>query len=95
MGDLDSKGNFPHGVGSLYRFSKDLTVSRQVDGLTIANGLAWSADGKTMYYIDTPTKRVDAFDYDSATGNISEYINVKCRYCVPPTLPNAKLSFSD
>lgn len=43
-----------------------------VDSATIANGLAWTADGATMYWIDTPTGRVDAFDYDVATGRVSE-----------------------
>ena len=37
----------------------------------ISNGLAWSADGKTMYYIDTPRHLVDAFDVDLATGALS------------------------
>ena len=33
--------------------------------------MAWSADGGTFYYIDSPTRRVDAFDYDLATGSIA------------------------
>ncbi|MEN9415054.1 MAG: hypothetical protein RLZ62_1358, partial [Bacteroidota bacterium] len=36
-----------------------------------SNGLAWSNDHRTMYYIDTPTFEVAAFDYDIATGSIS------------------------
>lgn len=34
----------------------------------ISNGLAWSPDGSIAYYVDTLTQRVDAFDYDAATG---------------------------
>lgn len=34
------------------------------------NGLAWSADGGTLYYIDTPTRVVSAFDVDAETGEL-------------------------
>lgn len=76
MGDMDESGQFPPGVGSLYSFTSDVALKKHVDGLTIANGLAWSADGKTMYYIDTPTKRVDSFDYAPGTGDISKHGNL-------------------
>ncbi|MEA2673465.1 MAG: hypothetical protein QOI92_657, partial [Chloroflexota bacterium] len=58
-------------VGSLYRLDFDGTVARLLDGVTISNGLAWSGDGTTLHYIDTPTRRVDAFSYDAATGEIA------------------------
>jgi sugar lactone lactonase YvrE len=59
------------GAGSLYRLDPDLTVTKLLDGVTISNGLAWSADGTTMYYIDSPTQGVDAFDYDSGAGRLA------------------------
>jgi len=40
--------------------------------IRISNGLAWSPDYKTFYYIDTPTREVKAFDYDLSTGLIAE-----------------------
>lgn len=56
------------GRGSLYRLDADGTVSVQLTGATISNGLAWSPDGSNAYYIDTPTRRVDIFDYAPDTG---------------------------
>ncbi|MBF6331694.1 SMP-30/gluconolactonase/LRE family protein [Nocardia transvalensis] len=56
-------------VCSLYVY--DGKVRTAVEGVTVSNGLAWTADQRTMYYIDTPTRRVDAFDYDVDSGSIS------------------------
>jgi len=59
----------PH-AGALWSFGSDGPVEL-VGATTISNGLAWSGDESTMFYIDTPTHRVDAFDYDVATGRVS------------------------
>ena len=64
-GDADAKGK-----GSLWCLHADKRVTRLVDGLSIANGLAWDGAG-TFYYIDTPTQRIDAFSYDAAAPTIS------------------------
>lgn len=58
-------------TGSLYMFQKDLTFEKKIKGVTISNGLAWSPDQKTLYFIDSPTLKVVAFDYDNITGEIS------------------------
>ena len=58
-------------IGSLYSVEGDGSVRRLLDALSIANGMAWSEDGAHLYYIDSPLRRVDAFDYDLATGAIS------------------------
>lgn len=58
-------------IGALYSIEPDGSSRRLLDRLSIANGMAWSADGGTFYYIDSPLRRVDAFDYDLATGSIS------------------------
>lgn len=51
------------GAGTLYRFDGTGVVEPVLSGVTISNGLAFSPDGGTAYYVDTPTQRVDAFDY--------------------------------
>jgi len=56
-------------TGALYTFDGQ-TVTQLLDGITISNGLAWSPDYRTFYYIDTPTREVKAFDYDLSAGLI-------------------------
>ena len=60
------------GAGTLYRLDPDRSVTPMLDGLTISNGLDWSDDRRTMYYIDTGTGRVDRFAYDDVEGAISD-----------------------
>ena len=67
-GTMDMNETDPN--GALYSFDGKQTT-RLLDGITISNGLAWSPDHKTFYYIDTPTRDVKAFDYDLETGQIA------------------------
>lgn len=76
-GKCDPRGRFfagtmgltkPRAAGSLFRVEADRTVTRVLTGTGTSNGLAWSRDDRTMYYIDTPTLEVSAFDYDPDTG---------------------------
>jgi sugar lactone lactonase YvrE len=47
------------------------TLVPVIHGISVANGLAFSPDGRTLYVSDSPTRKVDAYDLDSATGAIS------------------------
>jgi len=52
------------GDARLYRLDPDLTLHEAFGPVTNSNGIIWSADGKIVYYIDTPRKEVLAFDYE-------------------------------
>jgi len=81
-GKVDRQGRFWSGTvfeapdrpaeftASLYRMDTDLSVHRMIPGIACSNGLAWSPDAKTMYFADSPLRRVDAYDFDPASGNI-------------------------
>jgi sugar lactone lactonase YvrE len=78
-GKCDPAGRFLFGTmdmrekeasGSLYSFDGK-KITRLLENIRISNGLAWSPDHKTFYYIDTPTREVKAFDYDVSTGQIA------------------------
>lgn len=79
-GKCDPVGRFIFGTmddaeqdasGSLYALSPDGSCKTLVSHVRISNGLAWSPDNKTLYYIDTPTREVAAFDYDLIQGSIA------------------------
>lgn len=61
--------SFEDGHGCLYRLdSQGLTLV--VEGLGIANGLAWTANGQHMLHIDTLKRQIAVFDYDLSTGEL-------------------------
>jgi sugar lactone lactonase YvrE len=59
------------GAGSLYRLDADGAISLVVPDVTVSNGLDWSPDNRTMYFIDTLRYGIDAFDFDAETGALS------------------------
>ena len=58
-------------AGTLYRFDPDGSTHVMLRRIPNSNGIAWSLDHRTMYYIDTPTLTVQAFDYDQGSGAIA------------------------
>jgi len=77
-GKCDPRGRFLAGtmdmgetdpIGALYSFDGN-SVTKLIGDVTISNGLAWSPDYKILYYIDTPSHEIKAFDYDLDNGTI-------------------------
>jgi len=67
---FEAEGKTPQAIGSLYRLNTDLTCHKVAEGFTCSNGLAWSPDSRTMYFADSATPYVWAWDFDPATGDI-------------------------
>ena len=59
------------GTGTLYRLDRDGSVTPVLGDLTISNGLDWSPDGRSLYFVDSGTQRVDLFDFDPVAGTLA------------------------
>ncbi|HEY2725838.1 MAG TPA: SMP-30/gluconolactonase/LRE family protein, partial [Parafilimonas sp.] len=79
-GKCDAAGRFWIGTmalseeenkGNLYVMETDLSVKKKIENVTISNGIAWNADNTIMYYINTPTNYIFAFDYNIENGDIT------------------------
>lgn len=70
VGSMDDRAD-KEPVAALYRVTPSGISTRVADGLTVSNGLAWSADGKTMFHSDSRQRFIAACDFDARTGVIS------------------------
>jgi sugar lactone lactonase YvrE len=68
-GTMNTEGQA--GKGSLYCLYPDFRLRTVVTGVSISNGIAWSADSRVMYFVDTPTQEVVAWDFDAEIGAVS------------------------
>jgi sugar lactone lactonase YvrE len=69
VGSMHLKGK--KGTATLYMMDNQQEIHPKLDSVSISNGIIWSLDSKTMYYIDTPTRQVRAFDFSLEGGEIS------------------------
>ncbi len=79
-GKCDRQGRFWAGtmhdvtrapVGSLYRLDAQGRCKAMQTGIRIPNSLAWSSDGRTMYFSDSLLRTIFAYDFDVNTGEPS------------------------
>jgi sugar lactone lactonase YvrE len=74
------------GAGALYRLDPDGEVSLILSSVSCSNGLAWSPDHTTAYYVDSLTYRVDAFDYDGELSNRRPFATIDRDHGMPDGL---------
>ena len=60
------------GVGTLYRLDSDHSVSTQLTGVSVSNGIGWSPDSKVCYFVDSATRRIDQYEFDLASGTLGK-----------------------
>ncbi len=60
-------------LGSLYRVTADGRIEKKSSGYAVSNGLAWSPDGRVMYHSDSTSAIIQAWDFDVATGGMSNH----------------------
>lgn len=84
-GKCDALGRFWAGTmsmnneskaGSFYCLEEGKPVRTMFRDVSTSNGLGWSPDEQSMYYIDTPTRSIDRFDFDLEAGDISNRTSV-------------------
>ena len=68
---------------SLFVVNDSGNYETKIDSVTIYNGIVWTSDKKTMYYIDTPTSSIKSYEYDNKTGEI---YNEKIAVQIPESL---------
>ena len=95
-GRVDRQGRFVlggmnEGTGeansSVISIDANLKVSTLIEGVACANSICFSPDGETMFFTDTPTNDIVAYDYDTARGGISNR-RVHASFTAEPGLPD-------
>jgi sugar lactone lactonase YvrE len=71
VGSMLTSGDEPRGRGALWCLDAEGRWTCAVEGASISNGLAWSADASTFFWTDTPEGKIWAFDYDADAGSLS------------------------
>ena len=69
FGSMDTREE--HASAKLYRLDPDLSLHTLDEGIICSNGPCWSPDGETLYFADTWSGDIWAYDYDTKTGAAS------------------------
>ncbi|ESO96769.1 hypothetical protein LOTGIDRAFT_207903 [Lottia gigantea] len=68
MGLETAPAVLPPGMGNLYSLDIQGKVTKLASNITLSNGLAWTADTKKFYFIDSTPRKVYLFDYNADNG---------------------------
>ena len=68
---VSATADSPGHLGRLYRLDLDGTLTQVLDGIDVSNGLGFTPDGSGLYHTDSGHRCISLFDYDQATGGIS------------------------
>lgn len=68
---IDQNAPYAEGCGALYRYENG-KADAVLGEMSIPNGIAFSPDNRIMYHIDTPTRKIDSYAFDAATGILSD-----------------------
>ena len=73
--------------GYLYRLESNHKSYAAADGITLSNGIAFSPKGDVLYFTDSPTKNIFAYDLDAKTGALS-HKRIFARTTALPGIPD-------
>lgn len=71
MGPEPEIGKLEPEKGSLYSLISKFEIKKHLAKISISNGLAWNLQIQKMYYIDSPNRTVDEYDFDIIKGEMS------------------------
>ena len=72
-----SDGNTQQALGSFWRLNTDRSLERlPLESVAISNSLAFSRDGKTMYYCDSPTRTIRCCDYGDMPSHTRDFVKL-------------------
>lgn len=72
MGNPQANGSFTPNDGNLFAYVQHKS-KRLLKGIGIGNGLAWSLDESVLYYVDSLSGQVKAYDYDGESISLCKY----------------------
>lgn len=70
VGSMDADTTQRRATGILYRIDSSGKIERKSAGLKVSNGLAWSADGATMFHADSSLQWIKRYRHDG--GRLSD-----------------------
>ncbi|MGI9069975.1 MAG: SMP-30/gluconolactonase/LRE family protein [Bryobacteraceae bacterium] len=66
----NEQGEFVKGVGCLFRVDTDGSVHIADEGFQLSNGLGFSPDLRTLYFVDSAMRRIYSYDWQRADGSL-------------------------